>query len=64
MNGSRFLPFLPFVSCDLFQPRGRAYPRGRPALGIYSLVGQPANKTHVDLQRNGEGHGPENSPPF
>lgn len=58
---SWFLPFLPFVSCDLFQPQGRAYPLGRPAAGIYSSVGQPANKTHVDLQRNGEGHGPENS---
>lgn len=61
---SWFLPFLPFVSCDLFQPRGCAYPPGRPAVGIYSSVGQPANKTHVDLQRNGEGHGPENSPLF
>lgn len=30
---------------------------GQPAVGIYSPMGRPANKTHVDLQRNGEGHG-------
>lgn len=34
---------------------------GQPTVGIYSLVGLPANKTHVDLQRNEEGQGPENS---
>lgn len=40
---------------------GRAYPQAIPLLEFTVKAGLPANKTHVDLQRNGEGQGPENS---
>lgn len=51
-----------FFSCSLsISTWGLWISPGQPTVGIYSPVGRPANKTHVDLQRNGEGQGPENS---
>lgn len=55
-RGDSFSACLLF-SADGLQPRGRAYPQASTAVGIYSSAGLPANKTHVDLPRNGEGLG-------
>lgn len=55
-------PMSVFCFLDLTQPQAmHIYPQAIPLLEFTVKVGLPANKTHVDLQRNGEGQGPENS---
>lgn len=61
MSGDSFNACLLFFSNRL-QPQGRVYPQASPAVGIYSSSGLPANKTHVDLPRNGEGLGSREQP--
>lgn len=46
-------PLFPFSV--IFLNLGLRLASGRPAVGIYSPMGLPANKTHVGLQRNEEG---------
>lgn len=61
VSGDSFNACLLFFSNRL-QPQGRVYPQASPAVGIYSSSGLPANKTHVDLPRNGEGLGSREQP--